>query len=308
MAASIGKKLPLSPGKNVWGRAEVVSANRFGGSWTEEKLRHLRNYLGAYAQLMKNRNFRTIYIDAFAGTGRWMAERRRPDLFGSPLEEFVHGSASLALQIQPYFSRYILIEKDEEKHEQLAELKAAHPNLNIEIRHGDANIELEKVCGATDWRTSRAVVFLDPFGMQVKWRAIETLGRTQAVDLWYLVPVGIALRRLLTRRALPPPEWQRTLDEALGDSGWRQAFYAVGSKTDLFGEEVEEVRRSGGDREIEAYVRARLLTAFRGVSPHVGHLSNSKNNIYSLMFACANPSEKAQAISMRIAKHLLLSN
>lgn len=45
----------------------------FGGDWTEQKLSALRQYLKAY-RLIFTRNakaqyFKTIYIDAFAGTG-----------------------------------------------------------------------------------------------------------------------------------------------------------------------------------------------------------------------------------------------
>jgi three-Cys-motif partner protein len=45
----------------------------FGGAWTEEKLDQLRKYLAAYmrifAQNPKAAWYKTIYVDAFAGTG-----------------------------------------------------------------------------------------------------------------------------------------------------------------------------------------------------------------------------------------------
>lgn len=51
------------------------------------------------------------------------------------------------------------------------------------------------------WRSfrRRAVVFLDPFGMQVEWRTIERIGQTKAIDLWILFPLGVAVNRFLTK-------------------------------------------------------------------------------------------------------------
>ncbi len=36
-----------------------------------------------------------------------------------------------------------------------------------EIRTGEANAEIRKWCAKRDWKKERAVVFLDPYGMQV---------------------------------------------------------------------------------------------------------------------------------------------
>ena len=41
----------------------------FGGNWTEEKLDILAKYLDAYTTALKNKQFRLVYLDAFAGAG-----------------------------------------------------------------------------------------------------------------------------------------------------------------------------------------------------------------------------------------------
>ena len=50
-----------------------MATHRFGGSWTERKLNALRNYLVQYQRIFTSnpnaRKLKTIYIDAFAGTG-----------------------------------------------------------------------------------------------------------------------------------------------------------------------------------------------------------------------------------------------
>jgi three-Cys-motif partner protein len=46
---------------------------------------------------------------------------------------------------------------------------------------------MRKICD-NDWRSHRAVLFLDPYGMQVEWQTIEAIAKTAAIDLWLLFP------------------------------------------------------------------------------------------------------------------------
>lgn len=59
----------------------------FGGSWTEKKLNILKKYLDSYNTALKNKPFKRVYIDAFAGTGyrqQKKIQNSEPDIF----EEF----------------------------------------------------------------------------------------------------------------------------------------------------------------------------------------------------------------------------
>jgi three-Cys-motif partner protein len=80
------------------------SLQQFGGSWTEQKLQRLREYLIAYHNALKNQPFTLYYIDAFAGTG-YNTPKAAPD-YQSPLfndlaardtRQFLDGSARLEL-------------------------------------------------------------------------------------------------------------------------------------------------------------------------------------------------------------------
>ena len=42
----------------------------FGGAWTLLKLAVLKKYLSAFTLALSKQNFRLVYVDAFAGTGR----------------------------------------------------------------------------------------------------------------------------------------------------------------------------------------------------------------------------------------------
>ena len=50
---------------------------QFGGPWTQRKLEVVGRYLDLYATALKNRPFKRLYIDAFAGTGDRSEKRTR---------------------------------------------------------------------------------------------------------------------------------------------------------------------------------------------------------------------------------------
>jgi len=69
----------------------------FGGAWTQQKLKCLAKYLGAYARIFhvnpRARHFETTYVDAFAGTG-YMKAPEVPLLELMP--ELLQGSRGLS--------------------------------------------------------------------------------------------------------------------------------------------------------------------------------------------------------------------
>lgn len=288
-------------------------AHRFGGDWTTTKLDILRHYLGAYAKVLKNQSFKTAYIDAFAGTGyRTMRQSGGdggllfPDLAEEAPQELLEGSARMALQVEPRFDRYIFIEKDSTRCGQLEELRNEFPEVakRIRINQGDANEEIRRLC-SKNWNNHRAVLFLDPYGMQVEWPTIETVAKTGGIDLWVLFPLGIGVNRLLPRSGEIPEGWRQRLNLLLGSDDWYQAFYHAETRTNLFGEQETTVAKA----RIEAigrYFVDRLKSVFPGVAPNPRMLMNSTNcPLYLFCFAVSSDSPKARAIALDIANHIL---
>src|SRR6185295_207829 len=120
--------------------ASDTKDHRFGGDWTTKKLEILRNYLGAYAKVLKNQAFKTAYIDAFAGTGYRTLRQTEPegglffpDLADEAPQKLLEGSARMALQVEPRFDRYIFVEKDPDRSLQLEELRTDFPQLGRDI-------------------------------------------------------------------------------------------------------------------------------------------------------------------------------
>jgi len=291
------------------------SGPRFGGDWTTRKLDVLADYLKGYTTALKKAPLEKWYVDAFAGTGYRNARRQDgvgapsqnlllPDLAETETQDLLDGSARRALLTDPPFERYVFIERRAERCAQLDALKAEFPDIasRVEIRQGDANEEIQALCSG-DWRTRRAVLFLDPYGMQVEWATIEAIARTQAIDLWVLFPLGIGVNRLLTKSGQIPDSWRRRLDLLLGTEDWYDEFYRVETTSTLFDGDEERVVKASTET-IGKYFNGRLEGIFAGVAAQPGVLRNSKNNpLYLLCFAVGNP--RGKDIALRIANHLL---
>ncbi|QUT06576.1 three-Cys-motif partner protein TcmP [Sphingobium phenoxybenzoativorans] len=211
-------------------------AHRFGGVWTEIKLRALTDYLGFYQNALKNQGFETWYIDAFAGTGDRHAELKRGGIFeNSPIEQVEHildGSARKALKIDPPFTHYWFSEQHRGRAKQLEELKDQWP-YDIQVKPGEANAELQTLFSSKPWSggnksgRQRGVVFLDPYGMSVDWKTLEMLAATRRVDVWYLFPRAAVIHQLANDLAGVDEGKRRALARIFGSEDWEEQFYSA---------------------------------------------------------------------------------
>ena len=140
-------------------------------------------------------------------------------------------------------------------------LKSEFPARRIEVINADANDAIADLCKSTNWGTSRGVVFLDPYGLQVTWETLVAIARTGALDVWVLFPSGMGLNRLLTKSGDIPREWQDTLDRSLGTNEWHDAFYRSEDEADLFGSQSKIVK-DAEPRKLERFFLDRLRTIF----------------------------------------------
>lgn len=288
---------------------------QFGGNWTDQKLQRLREYLIAYHNALKNSPFKLTYIDAFAGTG-YNTPKASPD-YQSPLfddlaakdtRQFLDGSARIALQIPRPFDEYIFVEQDAERCAELSKLKTDFPALASRIKpiNDEANSYLTSLCNSLNWLREgrRAVVFLDPFGMQVSWTTIQAIAQTQAIDLWLLFPLGIGVNRMLPKSGQFPPGWRKRLDSMFGEPDWYSAFYETHTTPSLFGDAEEIAVKRAGSSAISSYFVKRLKTIFPHVAENPLPLFNSSNcPLYLLCFAAGN--QTGGKIAKRIAEHIL---
>lgn len=293
-----------------------MTEHKFGGDWTDVKLAKLNKYLKAYRTIFSGnaraRHFTTWYVDAFAGTG----SRTRTDvpaagikpLFGSEVYEdadtkgYRDGSAKIALALTDPFHNYLFIEKSRSRAKELKEMiQKDYPALapRCHFQQGDANDGLQQWCQERDWTKDRAVVFLDPYGMQVEWSTVKALGTTKGVDLWYLFPL---VARVLKRDGKLDESWEKRLTSLFGTKDWRTRFYETKETEGLFGT-LETVERDVSVENIQGFISERLKSCFAGVAKGL-ILRNSKSSpLYSLCFAAAN--EHGAKTAIKIAKDIL---
>ena len=289
----------------------------FGGAWTEDKLNRLNKYLRAYLSIFKNnvkaQFYTTTYVDAFAGTGYVVTQATGSihlfsELAEPEAQEFLKGSARRALDLQPGFDKYLFIERKRANYQELQRLCGSDVYRNIagriSIKQGDANRLLTTWCAATDWSTNRAVLFLDPFGMEVEWATLETIAATGGIDMWLLFPfVGVS--RHLTKSEPPPPSWADRLTKILGNDEWLQEFYPAKTELTLFGEVEQQAKDADFDR-ISAYVVRRLKTLFPGVAENPLPLRNSRNTpLFLLCFATCSRKDSIKKTALKIAQDIL---
>ena len=293
--------------------------NDFGGAWTEEKLDRVRKYLKPYTIIMRKqalchkKPLRFAYIDAFAGTGyRTLKESENsselmfPEMVESEVQDFLDGSGRVALEVEPQFDKYIFIEKDKHRFSELQKLKDDYPCLRdrIELVQADGNTHVQKLC-RYNWLSTRrrAVLFLDPYGMEIKWQTIEAIANTKAIDLWLLFPLGVAVNRLLRRDGQIDESIRKTLDQFFGNGDWFNEFYKESEEPSLF-ENSSQLRKVADWDAIEHYFIGRLESVFSGVARNPLRLYNSRGNpLYLLCFAAGN--SKGAPTAVKIVEDIL---
>jgi len=281
---------------------------KFGSLHTEKKLVTVEKYLSAFTTALKKQRFDLYYFDACAGSGSSIpkSETKQDDLID--FREITVGSAVRALSVQPAFDHYILNDVKERNVQSLGRIVGEQfPRLSDRVRiwKEDANEALTRFCTSVDWKKSRAVVFLDPFGLQIKFSTLKKLAATQAVDVWYLVPVH-AMSRQVRKDGKILEDGGLSVDAALGTDEWRHIVAVDEEPTlDLFGVASGGTKKAANARSFELFVQQRLASIFEGgVVQETLPLGRNGAHHYSLMFAWANPGEPAK-LAAKLARAVL---
>jgi three-Cys-motif partner protein len=291
-----------------------MAEHQFGGTWTERKLEALRAYLEAYQMIFTRnpqaRKLKTIYVDAFAGTGERDVgvDSLQQSLFGYDQETrgYQEGSVKIALSLPNKFHRYIFVDNKAGHVEALRDLvKREFPALEdrCQINLAEANAWLQSWCRDQNWRGWRAVVFLDPYGMNVEWATLEAIARTKAIDLWVLFPLGIGASRVLPSDMPPQAAWADRVTKLFGTDDWRKRLYRREPTPTLFEDTEDTWIRIGGVRAILELFLERLKAVFAQVVERPLILKNSRNSpMYALCFAAGNL--RGAKTAVKIASYL----
>jgi three-Cys-motif partner protein len=245
------------------------------GYWSEIKLDIIREYATAYTTIMSRQTQikKYLYIDAFAGAGHHISKASRGFVKGSPLN---------ALNVEPPFSEFHLIDLDGDRTEELQRL--SENRSHVYVYPEDANeVLLKKVfprCRYSDY--NRALCLLDPYSFCVDWKVIETAGRMKSVEIFFnFMIMDINMNVLLRNPDKVSAAQIERMDTAWGDHSWRSIAYE--RVPTLFGDEEVKV----GNNAIAEAFRQRLnkIAGFTFVPPPIPMRNDQGSVVYYLYFA-----------------------
>ncbi|MBX9821906.1 three-Cys-motif partner protein TcmP [Afipia birgiae] len=282
--------------------------HEFGAQHTDLKLSIIENYLKAFTTALKPHFQELWYIDAFAGTGfRTVRHEEKPESFlsaGEPQRiEQRRGSAQIALDIQPSFDFTVFIDAKPSHVAALNDLAARYPRRRIAVVRNDANEAILSLLAANSWQSTRAVLFLDPYGMEVNWETLEAIAATKAIDIWFLFPMS-GLYRQATKNIEAVDEHKASaLTRILGSEEWKEELYEDSGQSEMFGNDPRV--RTRDVRSLEDYVRRRLRTIFPAVLKPLPLPLHRKPQLFSLFLCISNDETKAIGLATRIGNHIL---
>lgn len=201
------------------------------------------------------------------------------------------------------FDGYLFVEKSKTKFLELKERFKSHLHTSkIDFRHGDANDHVIQFC--KNMRTGdRAVIFLDPFGSQVKWETLVAIAETKAVDVWYLFPAGLSVFRQVSNKGTVDKTHSPSLDRIFGTPDWRKAFIKPKPNPTLFDNNATMNFKTVTPESAADFMIDRLRTVFEGgVADFRIPLGQHGYPSYYLLFAWANPAASAKTLANKLAR------
>jgi three-Cys-motif partner protein len=256
------------------------------GIWSEVKLDILREYATAYSTILsaqRNPVLEHVYIDGFSGSGVHVAK-------GSG--DLVWGSPTSVLLITPPFREYHFIDLDQGNIAALrlmVESRTTGPYdpASVTFYNEDCNeVLLSRVFPRVTYDAyRRGLCLLDPFGLHLDWRVIQTAGQMGSIEVFLNFPIHDMNRNVLLRDpSKANPQQVARLTRYWGDDSWQKAAYST--QGNLFGWE----EKTRNDAIVNAFRdRLRDVGGFRHVSTALPMRNTRGATIYYLIFAAQRP-------------------
>ena len=168
---------------------------------TKAKHEILRRYWQAWLPIISTRGGRVLYIDGFAGPGKYAGSED-----GSPLVVLKSACNHIARPTSEVV--FAFIEEDKARFDSLEgaleEIKPTLPqNFKVYADHGVFNDQMTNIFNHLDQQGARmapSLVFVDPFGFaQTPFRTVERIMRTPHCEVLVTLSARIQKRRNLNR-------------------------------------------------------------------------------------------------------------
>lgn len=196
------------------------------GRWAEEKYRLLFLYDELFATGMKYKWDKRVYIDLYSGAGYSKVQGTDRILKGSP---------ALALTVSCRFDKYIFCEEDAELRAAL-EIRAKRiaPEADVICIPGRCDDQVDAICGAIPKPSASnrvlCLCLVDPFDFGIKFNTIRKLSKF-FTDFVVLLAIGMDANRNYDHYV---DGNSPKIDEALGNTDWRQRWKDVGVRRSEF--------------------------------------------------------------------------
>jgi three-Cys-motif partner protein len=247
------------------------------GEWSEIKLDIMREYAGAYVNILSKKSWCKgyVYIDAFAGAGQHIRKATGELIAGSPLN---------ALSVEPPFTEYHYIDLDGEKVVELEKLAADSPNVTV--YHDDCNETLVKsIFPDLAYETyKRGLCFLDPYGLHLDWKTVEMAGKMGTIDILINFPIMDMNRNVLfDDLSKAKKEDIERMNIFWGNREWQKILYR--EQDDLFGK--THLLRAENFKHLALEYKKRLISGagFKFVPEPVLMRNANNGPLYYLFFA-----------------------
>jgi three-Cys-motif partner protein len=248
------------------------------GYWSEVKLDIIKKYAGAYSTIMNAQSAiqSHIYIDAFAGAGVHISEQTKEYVLGSPLN---------ALLVEPAFKEFHFIDLDGGRAESLRQLCTEFSD--VWIYEGDCNkLLVEEIFPRAKFSDyHRALCLLDPYGLHLDWKVLQTAGQMKSIEIFLNFPVMDMNMNVLWRNRQKVSAAQKArMDAFWGDDTWSSAAYK--STQGLF----NDIEEKSTNRDIAKAFQIRLndVAGFAYVPDPIPMRNSTGSVVYYLFFASAN--------------------
>jgi three-Cys-motif partner protein len=208
---------------------------RESGGWVKEKLFYVKRYIDVFEVAMRDKDWRKrIFIDLFSGPGKCIVRDTNEYLLGSPL---------LALQTQYPFTDYYFVDMDAQNmaHLKVRSKASKVPEDHLNFLIGDANqqvIAITSEIARIDKTFIQGLLpclnlaFLDPEGLELEWKTVETLAGMKRMDLIIHYSQN-GLTRNLDRCFASQDD--TVIDRFFGDRNWRDVYKRASEKREVIG-------------------------------------------------------------------------
>jgi len=203
--------------------------------------------------------------------------------------ELIDGSPLVALNNNPAFDSFIFIDRDKKRFQECVQpLMTEFPSARIEPLFGDCNdVILHSVLPRFSGRDcpERGFIFLDPYGLQLRWDTVEAIAKSGVFDILVNFSVMGIYRQL---GELPPEGAHRErITAVIGDDSWFNEAYPRNQQLSFLDDPRLTVKRRNeglAQRLAECY-RRRLGECFEHVSRAIMMYGPTGSPLYALILA-----------------------